>query len=1045
MNYRGLVVTVVVTTLLSLALTAGHASKPAPTMLVPLSRCMPSASDYTYLWWANGFRGRSPDERRLRCLQTGTYGMEMDVEKMGITHLGPLSSRHSDYGQAAVMDRRLLNTLPAADLSLTMRVDGTEYRCVHGGLQTQQTGARLIDSGRYVQRADITDLVFADAQGHRLAVNSRFEMMAWPDRLTLCLDAAPGITEPAGGHAFGRVGGGFYFDGHNALTEPNAPDLDPSLLTLETWIYLPNLPQVDATNCWIACKNGNEWQEGCYGLMLQWGVPVAILNIGGGRDRVFRAPGSGLPRDRWNHLAMTYDGTMLRLYVNGHEQGMARIGQPRVSGTGGLTFGRREDNSGEGYHFHGGLDEIRLYHRALSAEEIAAHAASPETVGPDPALARVWTFDPNGPSAPALPAARWKTAALNVRLHTGGRIFTARTELKPGEVWTAQQVKTAFLSLRPSARGMEKCTADTAVVVARRWKDNHPCPVAYDPMDGCYRVTLNDPDFRKMKPDQSDRAHLVRIRVTLSNPDVSARAVRLVFHQDDCTPGMSPMLRDSDGAPCGIPVQISKNWHRQPDVNLVFQGPWLHGYTLLHVPAHAKAQFEFTLAHAFWGGVPAASHAQLCLIGWGSNQLWNESALGDWGESICYEPDEVQAQTTICDVRPLLVHAMNNPTPVEWSWTNNVGGGDFFRWFDGRGQRLYPIGIKTAVHRQGPNLTEVTYAGQGAGDAFDQNVTVCLYRTDDIIRGLYHLRMRVKRQIDLSRFVCFQVGADTYNSDQRKMALGNTKGLLKEWNAKSGGNRYQTAPLRCSGRLPWISLHEGVSQDKSGSGAWANRGIVIRQWRARFDGKPAAPWIAAYGTGAEGTGSSLIDLIPPPGVRRLLPGDYLDAVVEHVVVPQYARDYYGPNANLRAALKKEENTCRMIAREAIGNDLAVQVSRGTLESNWPVRVCAAEGREASFTVAGGLGYVPITISGLHDYHRPQLEIREAGGDWKRVDQSVEGHDYWQADYSPADRSWELTYTVPLDTLHDARKTRAFRFRMEVSPKRGVVLRGHGGK
>jgi hypothetical protein len=233
--------------------------------------------------------------------------------------------------------------------------------------------------------------------------------------------------------------------------------------------------------------------------------------------------------------------------------------------------------------------------------------------------------------------------------------------------------------------------------------------------------------------------------------------------------------------------------------------------------------------------------------------------------------------------------------------------------------------------------------------------------------------------------------------------------------------------------MPWISLHEAVTQDRSQSGAWANRGIVIRSWRARLGGKAAGPWTAAYGVGEEGMASSLIDLVPPPDIRRLLPGDMLDAVIEHVVMPQYARDYYGPNANLRAALQRDENTYRMIAREALGNDLVVRVARGDLEASWPIRVRAASGHVASFTVIGGLGYVPITISGLSDYRRPILEIREEGGDWKRVDQSVEGNDFWQADYNSTDRTWELTYTVPLDTPNDTRRARTFRFRGGTGP------------
>ena len=59
-----------------------------------------------------------------------------------------------------------------------------------------------------------------------------------------------------------------------------------------------------------------------------------------------------------------------------------------------------------------------------------------------------------------------------------------------------------------------------------------------------------------------------------------------------------------------------------------------------------------------WGGVPAASHAQLCLIGWGWNQRWDQAAIGSWGESICYEPEGIQVRCMIDDVRPLMVWSM---------------------------------------------------------------------------------------------------------------------------------------------------------------------------------------------------------------------------------------------------------------------------------------------------------------------------------------------------------------------------------------------------
>ena len=44
--------------------------------------------------------------------------------------------------------------------------------------------------------------------------------------------------------------------------------------------------------------------------------------------------------------------------------------------------------------------------------------------------------------------------------------------------------------------------------------------------------------------------------------------------------------------------------------------------------------FELTVAVGKWGETFATSHAQLSLVGWGTNQQWDESALGAWGSPL---------------------------------------------------------------------------------------------------------------------------------------------------------------------------------------------------------------------------------------------------------------------------------------------------------------------------------------------------------------------------------------------------------------------------
>ena len=266
-------------------------------------------------------------------------------------------------------------------------------------------------------------------------------------------------------------------------------------------------------------------------------------------------------------------------------------------------------------------------------------------------------------------------------------------------------------------------------VVATDAQTGAQCPVNYDADRGWTRIEL---DGITKQGDENDR--IERVRLQIQNGSDREQPVRLLLNKTQDLPitGMSAILRDQAGFPTGTPVQLSKNWHRSEHRRLTYEGPWFHGFTYLRLPARATAQLELVLVGAHWGGVAAASHAQLCLVGWGSNQLWDQSAMGSWGESFCFEPDRAQASALVCDVRPLMVHAMNQDTPTKWTWTNNVGGGDAFRLFATDGKYVRPTRMKTAYLRQGPCLTEVVYAGTLCGGAADHSVTTSLYRTDDM-------------------------------------------------------------------------------------------------------------------------------------------------------------------------------------------------------------------------------------------------------------------------------------------------------------------------
>jgi hypothetical protein len=80
------------------------------------------------------------------------------------------------------------------------------------------------------------------------------------------------------------------------------------------------------------------------------------------------ATSGDLPLHTWYHVAATYDGTAMRLYLNGVEVGMVdKSGALDVNSAVPVNIGRNPDGSN---HMHGSLDDVRIYNRALTASEI---------------------------------------------------------------------------------------------------------------------------------------------------------------------------------------------------------------------------------------------------------------------------------------------------------------------------------------------------------------------------------------------------------------------------------------------------------------------------------------------------------------------------------------------------------------------------------------------------------------------------------------------------------------------------------------------------
>lgn len=160
-----------------------------------------------------------------------------------------------------------------------------------------------------------------------------------------------------------------------AIEVPHGDTLEPAQLTLSAWIKLPEFKD---GRRWIVSKNENEWKEGHFALVLEGRKAVAYLNIGNGMGNVQEIKsGDIFQPNRWHHLALTYDGSFLRGYVDGNQFSAKAVNKARVPGNQPLVIGRRPDNMPNSF-VQARLDDIRLYNRALSAQDIKSLFDNPD-------------------------------------------------------------------------------------------------------------------------------------------------------------------------------------------------------------------------------------------------------------------------------------------------------------------------------------------------------------------------------------------------------------------------------------------------------------------------------------------------------------------------------------------------------------------------------------------------------------------------------------------------------------------------------------------
>ena len=162
------------------------------------------------------------------------------------------------------------------------------------------------------------------------------------------------------------------------VSVPDSSSLDlTSGMTLEAWV------KPTAVGGWNTVLM-KEQPPGAlaYGLYANTGSNGPAGDVATSNEVEVQGP-SQLPVNTWSYLSVTYNGTVLALYVNGQQVATLLVTGPITTSSGQLRIG---SNSIWGEPFSGLIDEVRIYNQPLTAAQIRgdmnSSIAVPDTTPP---------------------------------------------------------------------------------------------------------------------------------------------------------------------------------------------------------------------------------------------------------------------------------------------------------------------------------------------------------------------------------------------------------------------------------------------------------------------------------------------------------------------------------------------------------------------------------------------------------------------------------------------------------------------------------------
>jgi len=166
--------------------------------------------------------------------------------------------------------------------------------------------------------------------------------------------------QPSGG----AFDGALLFDGGDYIVIPNESDFNmDEQITVASWVKIATVNKDWQT---VIAKGNSGWR-----LSTLRSERKFYFAVTGAPDYAAVNGSVTVPLGEWHHICGTYDGTHIRLYIDGVED----PGSPAAY-TGGITTNNYDVYIGEnaemrGRYWRGAIDEVRIYGCALRAGEVA--------------------------------------------------------------------------------------------------------------------------------------------------------------------------------------------------------------------------------------------------------------------------------------------------------------------------------------------------------------------------------------------------------------------------------------------------------------------------------------------------------------------------------------------------------------------------------------------------------------------------------------------------------------------------------------------------